>query len=129
MKTIMSVFLLVSTALFSGSITLDNQTSYPSKQAKMFVQWASSAKEVDQENKALIYGKKLNPSTIQPILQTGKVTVTLPEKAELFRILVSSKGSKDPDYTTNWIDITQQKTYTLDSDHLVPVVLMNGSGC
>jgi hypothetical protein len=35
----------------------------------------------------------------------------------------------EPDYTTNWIDITPDKTYTLGNDYLIPVVLMAGSGC
>ena len=127
MKTIALFFL--TTTLFAESITLDNQTSYPAKQSKMAVQWANSAREVDDDNKALMYGKKLNPKTLQPISQTGKIKLTLPNKAQHFRVLVWSERSQEPDYTTNWIDITLDKTYTLENDYLIPVVLMSGSGC
>jgi hypothetical protein len=95
----------------------------------MAVQWANSAREVDEDNKALMYGAKLNPATLQTISQVGKVQLTLPKKAQQFRVLVWSKGSLEPDYTTNWIDITLNKTYTLETDYLIPVVLMSGSGC
>lgn len=124
-----ALFLLFTTQLFSGSITLDNQTSYPSKKSKMAVQWAHSVREVDKENKALMYGTELNSDTLQTISQTGKITLTLPELVQQFRILVWSKGIGDPDYTTNWIEITPNKTYTLQPDYLIPVVLMTGSGC
>lgn len=124
-----ALFLLINTTLFAGSITLDNQTAYPTKQSKMAVQWANSAREVDEDNKALMYGEKLNPDSLQSISQTGKMKLTLPQGAQHFRVLVWSKGSEEPDYTTNWINITLNKTYTLDPDYLVPVVLMIGSGC
>jgi len=123
------IFLFVTSALFAESITLDNQTDYPTKQSKMAVQWANTAREVDEENKSLMFGGKLNPTTIQTISQTGKVTLQLPPKAQQFRVLVWSNGSRVPDYTTNWIDITLNKTYILENDYLIPVVLMTGSGC
>jgi hypothetical protein len=123
------VFLCFTAALFAESITLDNQTDYPTKQSKMAVQWAKTAREVDEDNKALMFGGKLNPATLHPISQTGKVTLMLPPKAQQFRILVWSNGSSTPDYTTNWIDVTLGKTYTLENDYLIPVVLMTGSGC
>ncbi len=124
-----AICLLFTTALFGESITLDNQTAYPTKQSKMAVQWASSAREVDEHNKAMMYGAKLKPGTLQTISQTGKTNLTLPKNAQIFRVLVWSNGSNDPDYTTNWIDITPSKTYTLEPDYLIPVVLMSGSGC
>ncbi|OGN64837.1 MAG: hypothetical protein A3E80_02185 [Chlamydiae bacterium RIFCSPHIGHO2_12_FULL_49_9] len=124
-----ALLLFSTTALFAESITLDNQTAYPAKQSKMAVQWANSAREVDEDNKALMYEGKVNPGTLQSISQTGKIKLTLPKKAQQFRILVWSEGSEEPDYTTNWIDITAGKTYTLESDYLIPVVLMSGSGC
>ncbi|HEV7738134.1 MAG TPA: hypothetical protein VGO47_12290 [Chlamydiales bacterium] len=123
------VFLFVTSALFAEAITLDNQTTYPTKQSKMAVQWANTAREVDEENKSLMFEGKLDPTTLQTIPQIGKVTLKLPPKAQHFRILVWSNGSKIPDYTTNWIDITLNKTYTLENDYLIPVVLMTGSGC
>ena len=66
------LFLLFNTTLFAESITLDNQTAYPTKQSKMAVQWANSAREVDEDNKALMYGEKLNPDTCKPSLKQGK---------------------------------------------------------
>lgn len=124
-----ALFLFFVTSLFAESITLDNQTAYPTKQSKMAVQWANNAREVDGNNKALIYGGKPNPDTLQTISQRGKIQLTLPKKAQQFRVLVWSKGTAEPDYTTNWIDITLNKTYTLEPDYLIPVVLMSGSGC
>ena len=123
------LFLLLSTSLFAESIILDNQTAYPTKQSKMAIQWANSAREVDEDNKALMYGGKLNPAMLQFLFKTGKVELTLPKKAQQFRVLVWSKDPDKPDYTTNWIDITDGKTYTLENDYLIPVVLMSGSGC
>ena len=123
------LFLFLTSSLFAESITLDNQSAYPTKQSKMAVQWANTAREVDESNKTLMNEGKLNPSTLQPISQTGEVKLTLPKKAEQFRVLVWLKGSKEPDYTTNWIHISEGKTYTLETDYLIPVVLMSGSGC
>jgi len=124
-----ALFLMLATTLLADSITLDNQTKYPTKQTKMAVQWADSAKEVDEANRALMDGEKINPSTLQKISGKGKVKLTVPNDAQLFRVLVWSNGAAAPDYSTNWIDITPDKTYTLDNDYLVPVVLMAGSGC
>jgi hypothetical protein len=123
------LFLLFTTTLFAETFILDNQTPYPTKQSKIAIQWANSAKEVDDDNKALMHGGKLNPATLQPVSQMGKIKLTSPSKAQHFRILVWSKGAKEPDLSTNWIDITPNKTYTLTTDHLVPVVLMSGAGC
>lgn len=95
----------------------------------MAVQWANSAREVDADNKALMDGEKINPDTLQTISQTGKIKLTLPKKAQQFRVLVWSNRNADPDYSTNWIDITINKTYTLEDEYLIPVVLMSGSGC
>lgn len=124
-----ALFLLLTSAIFAESITFDNQTNYPTKQSKMAIQWANSAREVDEDNKALMHGGTVNSNTLQPISQTGKVKLTIPKKAQQFRVLVWSKGSGEPDYTTNWIDITLNKTYKLENDYLIPVVLMSGSGC
>lgn len=123
------LFFFLTTSLFAESIILDNQTAYPTKQSKMAVQWANSARDVDVNNKTLMYGGKLDPTTLQPVSQTGEVKLTIPIKAQQFRVLVWSKVSEEPDYSTNWIDITQGKTYTLETDYLIPVVLMPGSGC
>ena len=134
MKKIMLFFfslLAVATTGFADNLVLENQTSYPAKNQKnkMAIQWATSAKEVDESNKALLHGTKLNPDTLQVITQSGRINVSIPKKAEYFRVLAWSKGEGDPDFHTNWVDVVPNKTYTLEADHLVPSVLMSGTGC
>lgn len=133
-KIITSLFLnllLLATTGFAQDIILDNQTSYPNKdqKTKIAIQWVDSAKEVDDNNKALMYGFKLNPSIIQNIAQSGKVNLNIPEKAKHFRILAWLKEGGSPDFITNWVDIEPNKIYSLKQDHLTPTVLMVGSGC
>jgi hypothetical protein len=123
------LFLLLTTSLLAESISLNNQTKYPTKQSKMAIQWANSAREVDESNKALMYGEPLNRSTLQEISQTGKIKLTIPKHAQQFRLLVWTQNSEEPDYTTNWINIMPSKIYTLGNDYLIPVILMPGSGC
>ena len=131
----MMLFLLsliaVTTAGFADNLVLQNQTSYPIKNqpSKMAVQWATSAKEVNEANLAVTHGAKLNPGTLQTLNQAGKVNLNIPKKAEYFRVLVWSKGEANPDLLTNWVEIVPNKTYTLEADHLVPTVLMAGTGC
>ncbi|HSW87123.1 MAG TPA: hypothetical protein VLG49_06460 [Rhabdochlamydiaceae bacterium] len=134
MKKIMLFFLpllVIATTGFAENLVLENQTAYPSKnpKSKIAIQWASTAKEVDESNKALMYGLKLNPRTLQVLTQTGTVNVRIPKNIGYFRVLAWSKGEGDPDLLTNWIEIVPNKTYTLESDHLVPSVLMLGTGC
>ncbi len=126
-----ALFILLAVTAFADQITLNNQTVYPSNQqkAKIAVQWANSAKEVDEANNALIYGTKLKTGSLKVLTQSGTIQLTIPARAEHFRILVWTKGYGDPDLVTNWVDITPGKTYTLETDHLVPAVLMSGSGC
>lgn len=123
--------LTLATRGFAENIVLENQTSHPiiDQKSKMAIQWAASAREVDEENKALIYGLKLKPETLQVLTQSGKIDLSVPEKVEYFRVLVWSKGEGDPDLLTNWVDIVPNKTYTLETDHLVPAALMAGTGC
>lgn len=123
--------LTLATTGFAENIVLVNQTSYPIKnqKSKIAIQWAVSAREVDEGNKALIYGLELKPETLQIVKESGKVELTIPEKVEYFRVIVWSKDEKDPDLVTNWVDIVPNKTYTLETDHLVPSVLMSGTGC
>lgn len=123
--------LVVATPTFAENFVLENQTSYPAKnpKSKMMIQWATSAKEVDEGNNALIQGSKLNPDTLQVLKQSGKVNLSIPKKAEYFRVLVWSKDEAAPDLLTNWVDVVPNKTYTLKTDHLVPSVLILGTGC
>jgi hypothetical protein len=126
MKKIL-LFLALATASFAETITLDNTSTYPNGKSKISVQWASSAKEVEEETQALLRGAA--PNKLQPVTQSGKVKVTVSSAAAYFRILVWSKGSGQPDLLTNWVEIVPNKTYKLDGDHLFPAVLMSGSGC
>lgn len=132
-KTMLFVLslLVVATMGFADNLTFDNQTSYPIKdrKSKIAIQWAATAKEVDEGNKASIYGSKLKSDSLKEITQSGKIDVTIPEKAEYFRVLVWSTGEGEPDLLTNWVDVVPNKTYSLTTDHLVPAVLMSGTGC
>jgi len=123
------LFLFVAATGFTENFVLMNQTSYPHQNAKIAIQWASSAKEVTDSNHALISGEKLKPNTLQVLTKSGKVNVNIPKNAEYFRVLVWSEEQSDPDYHTNWVDVIPNKTYTLKTDHLVPTVLMSGMGC
>jgi len=126
-----SLLFVVTTTGFAENFILENQTAYPLKnqKSKIAVQWATSAKEVDEGNNALLNGAKLNPKTVQVLRQSGKVTLNIPKKAEYFRVLAWSKGEGDPDFLTNWVEIVPNKIYTLKTEHLVPTVLMSGTGC
>ena len=127
--------LLVTGVIHADTITLDNQTPHPDKQShsKMAIQWAYSAKDIDEGNTAMLHGLQLNSKTLEALTQSGKVTLNIPAKegkpAEYFRIVIWSNGEGDPDLHTNWVDISPDKTYILKSDHLVPTVLMAGTGC
>ena len=123
--------LVVGATGFAENIVLMNQTGYPSKnqQSKIAVQWANSAKEVTDANNAVISGSKLNPDTMQAVTQTGKMKLNVPAKAEYFRVLAWSKAEGEPNLVTNWVEVVPNKTYTVKADHLVPAVLMAGTGC
>jgi hypothetical protein len=87
------------------------------------------SKEVAENNQALISREKLNPESLQVLNKSGKIKVSIPDKAEYLRVLVWTDGESDPDLHTNWVDALPNKTYTLKTDHLVPIVLMSGMGC
>lgn len=132
MKKIL-VFLLSLVAItgFAENIVLENRTSYPNKDqdSKIAIQWATSAKEVDEGNQASIHGLELNRNSIQVLKKSGKIDLKTPKKAEYFRIVAWSKKTSDPDFLTNWVEIEPNKTYVLEEDHLVPAVLILGTGC
>ena len=109
---------------FADDFILDNQLSY-----KVGIQWASSLKEVEEGNQAIMSKGKLDPATYQMITTKGKVSLTIPPQAEYFRILAWSKEEQNPDLLTNWVDVVPNKTFTLTPDRLVPAVLMSGMGC
>jgi hypothetical protein len=126
MKNI-AFFLLLITAGFADRFTLDNLTAHPAKPSKMAIQWASSAKEMEEGNHALRHGLELN--ALQVINKIGKISFTAPAMAGYFRVLVWSNGKAEPDLHTNWVEIVPDKTYTLEAEHLIPSVLMLGMGC
>lgn len=124
-------FLLFTFAGFASDFVLDNQTSYPNAEAKsqIAIQWASSAKEVDEDNKALMDKTPVNKGSLQFLSQSGKITIQVPDAKQYFRMLAWSQEEILPDLSTNWIEVEANKTYTLTQDHLVPIVLMLGTGC
>jgi hypothetical protein len=74
-------------------------------------------------------GKKLNPNSLQIVMQVGSIHLNIPKNAEYFRVLVWLKGEREPSLLTNWVDIIPNKTYTLNEDYLIPRALMSGMGC
>ncbi len=125
------LFWMVSAIGFAETLVLENLTSHPMKtpQSKLAIQWANSAKEVHQENQALMEEKAPAPHSLHLLSQTGKVKVDIPAKAEYFRVVAWTQDKQAPDLVTNWIEIEPNKTYKLEKDHLVPSVLMAGTGC
>ncbi len=131
-KTVLFFLLtLVVPTGFTESLMLNNQALNPTNNHKstIAVQWATSAKEIEESNNRLQNEIKLNQDTLRVITQTGKNKLDIPQKAEYFRVLVWSKSTGTPEFITNWIDIELNKTYTLNKEHLVPFILMRGTGC
>ena len=96
MKRVLLFLLTLTAAGFAENLVLENLTTYPSKSGKMAIQWAQTAKEVADENNAVIYGLTLNSAAFQVLVQPGKVNVNIPKKAEYFRLLVWTKGDGSP---------------------------------
>ncbi len=131
-KTVVFVIsIFVVTTGFSESFVLNNQTSVPTdkQKSKVAIQWAASAKEVDESNNRIRQGLRLNPDKLHLLTKRGKIHLSIPKKAEYFRVMVWSKGELGPDFLTNWVDIIPNKIYTLNKDHLIPTILMAGTGC
>ncbi len=130
-KIIFLFFSLMMTTGFAENIVLMNRTSYPAKnqKSKIAIQWATSAKEMDEANAALLHGFQSNSNSLQFLNRSGKLNLNIPNDAEYFRVLIWSKDQEDPDLHTNWVNIVPNKTYELKMDHLVPTVLISGFGC
>lgn len=125
----MLFFLMISPLTgFTESIVLNNQ-AFNSADKKMAIQWACSAKDVEADNLMLKQGETLNPAELNVLTRAGKITLNIPDKAGYFRVLVWSKGTKKPDFLTNWVDIESNKIYTLNKEHLISYILMTGTGC
>ncbi len=133
MKKIMACLLqlLVISVGFAESIVINNQTTFPAEnqKSKLAIQWASTAKEIQEANRAIIYGLKLPPDSLQVISKSGEMTLSIPKNAEHFRVLVWSKDEEMPDLLTSWVDVVPNKLYKLQKDQLVQAVLMSGAGC
>jgi hypothetical protein len=133
MKKIVLGFLLmlISVSAIADSLILNNQVSKPinNKKYKTVIQWASSAKDVEENNIQLKKGEPLNPHSLQVISGVGKFNIKIPKKAGYFRILVWTKSSRNPAFLTNWVDVVPKKTYTLNKDILIPFVFISGMGC
>ena len=126
-KILMLLFLAFTATGFADQLFFNNLTKYPTKNAKMAMQWANSAKQVDEENRTLIEGSA--PTNLLYLSKTGKTEVSIPQGAQHFRVLVWTKAQEQPDLHTNWVDVVPNKTYTLKQDQLVPIALIHGSGC
>lgn len=131
MRMLIASFLLMPLTGFATTIVFDNQTSYPLKTAKsrLAIQWARTTKEMQEANKALIYGTKLDLNALKMVLNAGKLRLKVPNNAEHFRVLAWSNDAKMPDLLTNWVDVVPDKTYKLEKDQLTLAVLMSGVGC
>lgn len=123
--------MLVVNVGFADGFVLDNQAANPTndKKSRVAIQWANSAKEVEESNNKIKQGKRLNSRSLQALTQAGKINLEIPKNAEYFRVLVWSSGGREPDFLTNWVDIIPKKTYTLNKDQLTPLALMSGMGC
>lgn len=131
MKKIILLFFsifVVSTG-FAENFVLDIQTVNITNKSKIAIQWANSAKEIEESDNRLRQGMKLNSETLQVIPQKGKINLDIPKKAEYFRVFSWSKDTKTPDLLTSWVDIVPNKNYFLKDEHLVPLVLISGTGC
>lgn len=122
--------ILIATTGFADSFVLNNQAAkFTNKKSKIAILWATSGKNVEENNKIIMEGEKLNPNSLQVLTQIGKIHLNIPKNAEYFRVLVWSKDEKEPSLLTNWVDIIPNKTYTLNEDYLIPKTLMSGMGC
>jgi len=116
--------LLLTATLIADSFKLNNETSFP----KISVEWASSAREAQEKNEALMQGEATNPLKLYSP-NGAKSKIAIPKDAAYFRILVWKGQGTLPELLTNWVEIIPDKTYLLKDEHLTPVLLMNGMGC
>lgn len=121
MKSLL-VFLFFMVSLSAENFILENKTSYQ----KIAVQWAPSARAVQESNDALMQGEA--PSNLH-YPREGVATITVPKAATYFRVLAWRAKEKMPDHLTNWVELVPGKSYSLKDEHLTPVLLLNGMGC
>ena len=123
--------MLIVTTGFADRFALNYQAtdSTTHQKSKAAIQWASSAKEIEDSNIKIRQGIKLDSNRLQALSQVGKIEVNIPDKAEYFRVLLWSNGTGNPDLLTSWVAIIPNKTYTLTQDFFAPLALMSGMGC
>ena len=122
---------LVSITGYAEPFVLDNQAlkSGDIQASNIAIQWATSARDAEESNIMVRQIKKLNPDSLQALPKGGKINLNSPQKAAYFRVIIWKNGTGDPDFLTNWVDIVPNKIYTLNKEHLIPLVLMQGMGC
>lgn len=131
-KTILFLILLgIASIGFTEQVVLENQLSdfARDQNIKMAIQWANSAKDLEAKN---ILAKQKSTWKLDLSLvpnQKKTISLTIPQKAEYFRVVVWLKDAKNPSFITSWVDIIPNKIYTLDKEHLTPIALMLGTGC
>lgn len=121
----------IAATAHSEQFMIDNQTAYSARHQKfnIAIQWANSSKDIEVKQSVTAQELKKNSVTLKLLTQIGKINISSPNKAEYFRVLVWSKGTNDPAFVTNWVNIVPNKIYTLNKEHLIPVALMAGTGC
>jgi hypothetical protein len=119
-----ALLLFFTTTLFADRFILQNETSF----TKIAVQWATSARMVQESNEALMQGDPLSKKDLY-YPHEKKATITIPKNFAYFRVLIWQSKEKLPDLLTNWVEIVPDKTYQLKEENLTPVLLMNGMGC
>ena len=133
MKKIVLFFfsLLAAGVVFADSFVLTNQVNntVKNKKFRIAIQWAASAKEVEESNRSIKQRIKLDPRSLLVLTQEGKINLAIPKNMEYFRVLAWSNDGAQPDLLTNWVDIIPNKTYTLNENQLTPLALMSGMGC
>nr|HAT8715424.1 hypothetical protein [Legionella jordanis] len=121
----------MASVVFAHSIVLENKTNYPEKGrlGQIAVQWATSARAVQKANNSMLKGAALSANSLILLNQKGKIQLSSPNNARYFRLIAWSSDKPDPDLITNWVGITPNKTYVVNQNQLVPLILMAGSGC
>lgn len=129
MKLSLLIFLFGIVSLFGDTITLDNETPYPSKSANTTIklQWAASSQSMNEKTAKDAYQTALQEEMTSLVI--GKNQINVPKNQRYFRVVVFTKGSSTPTYVTSWVPITSTKNYTVEESDLYSPILNAGSGC
>ena len=76
--------MFIGTTGFAESFVLNNTAPYPASNhtSKMAIQWATSARDVDDNNNIVRKGLTLNPDSLKVLTQVGSINLDIPKKAE-----------------------------------------------